>query len=128
MLRRVITAHASIEGNDVGTGSRADAQHRVTPIAETRHQTDRDRGRFRSETAQKPRCRRGFHRARGRGTRFFGGQAQFRPNSERRFGARPHSPGTEKTTTRADSAMARPGLEPGTPRFSVVRSGLAGGA
>jgi hypothetical protein len=24
--------------------------------------------------------------------------------------------------------MARPGLEPGTPRFSVVRSGLAGGA
>jgi len=37
---------------------------------------------------------------------------------------------SEKKKSRwyAGLQMARPGLEPGTPRFSVVRSGLAGGA
>ena len=37
-------------------------------------------------------------------------------------------PKRRKSRWNAGLRMARPGLEPGTPRFSVVRSGLAGGA
>jgi hypothetical protein len=54
--------------------------------------------------------------------RFSGGLGPHQAHFDRRFQARVQAPENKNSAIMRDCAMARPGLEPGTPRFSVVRS------
>ena len=88
----------------------------------TRHHNDGNRGRFDSRRRETPVSMRARARPIGPRRLFSGAQAQIRPRSGAAFRHTPSHPENGLSTNHAVSGMARPGLEPGTPRFSVVTS------
>ena len=84
----------------------------------TRHHNDGNRGRLDPRRRETPR----IHWARAQPMRrrglFSGAQAHTRPRSSADFRRARTHPETVSRLTMRVSGMARPGLEPGTPRFS----------
>ena len=94
----------------------------------TRHHNDGNRGRFDSRRRETPVSMRARARPIGPRRLFSGAQAQIRPRSSADFKRTPSRPQNGQSTNHAGSGMARPGLDPGTPRFSVDTSKRAAGA